>query len=230
MPRAVLPGVPHHLTQRGVSRHDVFFSDAGRQVYLNLVAGAAEQFGVSLLGYCLMSNHVHWLVIPADGRSLARAFGSAHGRYAAYMNAALVRSGHFWQNRFFSCALDEPHTWAAMRYIECNPVRAGMVERAEQWPWSSAPARLGKSRLPEWLDVREWRDRFEAKRWREFLDPPTMSEAEHLLRANTYSGRPSGSAGFIESAERTLARRLTPSIGGRPRKAEGETNATAAGV
>jgi REP-associated tyrosine transposase len=218
MPRAVLPGVAHHLTQRGVDRQDVFFSDAGRHMCLHLISWAAEHYGITVLGYCLMTNHVHWVVIPADAQSLARAFGWAHGRYSQHVNTALLRSGHFWQNRFFSCALDERHTWAAVRYVERNPVRAGLVGHAEDWPWSSAPARLGRRAPPAWLNLEPWRDQFGAEQWRDFLEPETMSEAELQLRASTYTGRPAGSAEFIESAEARLARRLTPSKGGRPRR------------
>jgi REP-associated tyrosine transposase len=218
MPRAVLPGVAHHLTQRGVDRRDVFICDAGRQLYLNLISWAAEHLGVTVLGYCLMTNHVHWVVVPADERSLARAFGWAHGRYSQHLNTVLLRSGHFWQNRFFSCALDERHTWAALRYVERNPVRAGLVDRAEDWPWSSAPARLGHGAPPPWLDLRLWRDQFDTEQWREFLEPETMSEAELLLRASAYTGRPAGSAKFIRSAEQQLGRGLTPSKGGRPKR------------
>ena len=226
MRRAVLPDVPHHLTQRGVDGQDVFYSEAGRRIYLDLVAWAAEHFGVTILAYCLMSNHVHWVVVPASGESLGRAFGWAHGRYSQHMNTALQRNGHFWQNRFFSCALDEPHLWAAMRYVERNPLRAGLVERAEDWPWSSAVARLGGRPAPSWLDLRAWHDRFHAGQWRDFLAPETMSAAELGLRASTYTGRPAGSAEFIESAERRLARRLVPSKGGRPKtKQPGDSEA-----
>ncbi len=121
MARAVLTGVPHHLTQRGLDREPVFFSDTDREVYLGLVRSAGARFGVDLLGYCLMTNHVHWVVVPRMADSLARAFGEAHGRYAAYANARISRSGHFWQNRFFSCCLDGTHLWAALRYVEKKP-------------------------------------------------------------------------------------------------------------
>jgi putative transposase len=112
MPRAVFPGVARHLTQRGVDRQAVFFADRDRQVYLQLVHRAATQFGVSLLGYCLMPNHVHWIAIPESPSSLTKTFARAHGRYAQYCNSLLQRSGHFWQNRFYSCALDDAHLWA----------------------------------------------------------------------------------------------------------------------
>src|ERR1019366_1147458 len=102
-------------------------------------------------GYCLMPNHVHWVVSPREPQSLARAFGEAHGRYASYANAKLSRSGHFWQNRFFSCCLDQAHLWAALRYVERNPVRARLADEASAFKWSSAAAHTGALPRPEWL-------------------------------------------------------------------------------
>src|SRR5271157_2572367 len=156
MPRAVLPHLPHHVTQRGVNRQAIFLRDADRSVYLQLVLSAADRFGLTMSGYCLMPNHVHWIVIPSTATALARAFGEAHGRYAHYANALRNRSGHFWQNRFFSCALETSHLWAALRYVERNPLRAGLVAAADAWPWSSAAARTGTVSWPDWLDVGDW--------------------------------------------------------------------------
>jgi putative transposase len=219
MARAVLPGVAHHLTQRGVDRRDVFFSDTQRAVYLQLANLSLQTFHVRVLGYCLMSNHVHWVVIPPSAESLARAFGLLHGRYAQHINTALGRTGHFWQNRFFSCALDDPHTWAAVRYVERNPVRAGLVAHPQQWEWSSARARLGLSGPSMNLDLTAWRERFPAEQWQTMLTSESLSEAEDRLRANTYTGRPLGKEEFVQQAEHTLKRTLQPRKGGRPRNA-----------
>jgi putative transposase len=153
MARAVFPGVAHHLTQRGVDRQPVFFADRDRHVYLQLVQRAATQFGVSLVGYCLMPNHVHWIAVPESPASLFKTFGRAHGRYAQYSNSLLQRSGHFWQNRFYSCAMDDAHLWAALRYIERNPVRSGLRAASEDWTWSSAAVHVGLQAAPQWLDL-----------------------------------------------------------------------------
>jgi putative transposase len=214
MARAVVPGIAHHLTQRGVDRRDVFPSDEQREVYLRLAALSLKTFEVRALAYCLMSNHVHWVVIPPSGEALARAFGFLHGRYAQHVNAALGRSGHFWQNRFFSCALDEPHSWAAIRYVEGNPVRAGLVAQAEQWGWSSAGVRLGLASSPVRLDLEIWQERFTAEEWRVMLAAESLSEAEDALRARTYTGRPAGTEEFVRQAEETLSRALRPRKGG----------------
>jgi putative transposase len=220
MARAVLVGVAHHLTQRGVGRQQVFQEPRDCEVYLALVRSQAQRFQADLLGYCLMPNHVHWVVVPQQAESLARAFGEAHGRYAAYANAKVTRSGHFWQNRFFSCALDRAHLWAAMRYVERNPVRAGMVGEASEFRWSSAAAHINVISMPHWLEAEPMRSTFTAEQWGLYVKAETMGEAELEVRKSTYTGRPAGSAGFVGWAEASLGRKLTAQAGGRPRKIE----------
>ena len=225
MPRAVFPGVAHHLTQRGVDRQAVFFADRDRQVYLQLVQRAATQFGVSIVGYCLMPNHVHWIAVPESPASLTKTFARAHGRYAQYCNSLLQRSGHFWQNRFYSCALDDAHLWAALRYVERNPVRAGLRAASEDWTWSSAAAHVGRQASPPWLDLSPWRSRFTPREWEDYLAADTFSEAEAALRLNTYSGRPLGTDAFVARLEVALGRKLRPGKGGRPKAKPAETTA-----
>jgi putative transposase len=182
------------------------------------------EFGVTIQAYCLMTNHVHWVVVPSNTQALARAFGWLHGRYAQYQNAAQARHGHFWQNRFFSCPLDDNHTWAAVRYVERNPVRASLVSQAEDWLWSSAAARLGLARSPLPLDLAAWGNRFSLDQWRIVLTSSDANEAEQKLRSNTYSGRPTGDESFVAGAEAILNRQLIPQKGGRPRKVEAITS------
>src|SRR5262249_46962663 len=160
----------------------------------------------------------HWIVAPRQPGSLSRAFGEAHGRYAAYANAKLGRNGHFWQNRFFSCPLDRKHLWAAFRYVERNPVRARMVDRADLFPWSSAAAHTGRSNLPNWLEAEPIASAFTAQQWSVYLESDTLDQAEMELRQNTYTGRPVGSREFVQWAESSMGRRLAPQKGGRPRK------------
>src|SRR4030042_765949 len=128
--RMVIPGVPHHITQRGNNRQDVFFVDDDRRVYLSLLQEPSRRYGLQLLGYCLMSNHVHLIATPARDDSLAKAVGRGHWLYTQYVNRLHGRSGHLWQNRFYSCALDEEHLVAARAYAERNPVRAKLVKQA----------------------------------------------------------------------------------------------------
>ena len=142
--RVVVPGLPHHITQRGNRRADVFFDDDDRRRYLFLLGQYAERHGLAIWAYCLMTNHVHVVAVPSGEASLGNTFRDTHQAYAAWLNRKMRESGHLWQGRYFSCVLDDPHTWACVRYVERNPVRAGLVARAEDWAWSSAAAHCGR--------------------------------------------------------------------------------------
>jgi putative transposase len=143
--RVVVPDFPHHVVQRGVRRMDVFFSADDRQEYLNLLSQSASKHALDFLAWCLMSNHAHFVVVPRQERSLARTFGEAHRRYTRMVNFREGWRGHLWQERFHSYPMDERHLLAAFRYVERNPVDAGLVEREEDWEWSSSRYHLGIS-------------------------------------------------------------------------------------
>jgi putative transposase len=138
----VLPGIPHHVTQRGNRRERTFFEDGDYALYLDLLAEGAERAGVEIWAYCLMPNHVHIVAVPRDSDGLARTFRHVHRHYTGYVNARLRVTGHLWQGRFGSVAMDEQHLCAAFRYVALNPVRARLVARAEDWRWSSVRAHL----------------------------------------------------------------------------------------
>ena len=216
--RIVIPGCPHHITQRGNNRDDVFFVDDDRRTYLEMLADEAERFGLEVLGYCLMTNHVHLVAAPGSAESLARAVGRTHWRYTRYANRLQGRSGHLWQNRFYSCALDEEHFWRALAYVERNPVRAKLVRRPWRWPWSSAAAHCGAADPTGLLDLPAWRERLDGADWREQLTQPEDETALARLRRTTARGRPLGSDSFLSKLERILGRRLRPLPVGRPRK------------
>jgi putative transposase len=216
--RIVISGVPHHVTQRGNNRQDVFFVDDDRRVYLSLLGRAAQKEGLSLMGYCLMTNHVHLIAIPSGADSLARALGRTHFHYSQYINQLHKRSGHLWQARFYSCALDERHAWAALRYVEQNPVRARLAREPWDWAWSSAAAHVGDPDGSGMLDLAQWRQMMAAADWRAELSRRLPEEDSKPLRANTLTGRPLGSDGFISKLETKLGRRLRPLPGGRPKK------------
>src|SRR5579872_2678162 len=141
-PRVVIPGAPHHVTQRGNNRQDVFHSNDDRKLYLKLLDQQAERHKLRVLGWCLMTNHVHLIVIPEDAASMALALGQAHSQYALAMNRRRESVGHLWQNRFRSCALQGSHLFRALRYVELNPVRAGLAPSGWEWAWSSALAHV----------------------------------------------------------------------------------------
>jgi putative transposase len=223
LPRVVVAEVAHHVTQRGNARQFLLATDSERMVYLDLLRQAVRLEGVSVVGYCLMSNHVHLVVIPRRAESLGAALKQTHGRYAAYWNAAHTSSGHVWQGRFYSCPLDEAHLWQALRYTELNPVRAKMATEATAWPWSSAGAHCGTGDPDACLDLEPWSRRWSAASWREFLEEGETPAELDAHRRCTHTGRPLGSAEFVDALEHRTERRLAPRKGGRPRKPVADT-------
>ena len=219
--RVAVAEVAYHVTQRGNARQFLLAADAERQVYLDLFRVAAREEGLSVMGYCLMSNHVHLVVIPRRAGALALALKSTHGRYASYWNAAHASSGHVWQGRFYSCPLDEGHLWQALRYAELNPVRAGLAAEAAAWTWSSAPAHCGAGEPDVCLDMAMWRQHWKEESWRKFLEEGETASALVDLRRCTHTGRPLGGAEFVQALEQTTQRRLTPRPGGRSSEATG---------
>jgi putative transposase len=167
--RVVVPGCWHHITQRGNRRQSVFFDDTDRAMYLSLLARHTRKHQVRIAGYCLMSNHVHLLAIPQSENGLARGLGWAHNDYARWFNLRRGETGHLWQNRFYSCVMDEDHQWEALRYVEMNPVRAGLVGDPADWPWSSAAVHTGCPDRTGIVDYADWRDRWGPQVWREVL-------------------------------------------------------------
>jgi putative transposase len=208
MARVVCPGVPHHITQRGVRRFNVFLEDADFRRYLELLRLYAPRFGLGIIGYCLMSNHVHVEGVPAHNDSIADVFKYCHGIYAAEFNRKYGKPGHVWQARPFSCVLDEAHAWAALRYIERNPVRAGLVARAEDYPWSSARAHCGITVDP--LLTANWNDKPLIKDWSSWLAGDGDIERERRIRERTYTGRPCGDDEFVKRIETAVGRPLSP--------------------
>jgi len=216
MARVIAEGVAHHVTQRGNARRIVFDSDTDRLVYLHLLRQYSILHQCALAGYCLMSNHVHLIAVPrAD--SLPVVLRDVHGRYATYLNGREGASGHVWQGRYFSCPLDAQHLWAALGYVERNPVRAGMAHRPDEYEWSSAAVHSGGSDAHGLLDLDFWRAEWTPAGWRSFLDDAAEAEAERIRR-HTHTGRPLGSEDFVKQMERRLCRPLAPQKGGRPRK------------
>ena len=144
--RVVIPDVPHHVTQRGVRRQDVFFSDEDRLRYLEFVREAAERFGVTIWAWCLMANHGHFVAVPKGEESLALCFGKAHTKYSRMVNFRSDWRGHLWQGRFGSSPMDEAYTYHRTRYVLRNPVRAGIVRLPWRYEWSSAASHIGEKK------------------------------------------------------------------------------------
>ncbi len=218
-PRVVAVGVPHHITQRGNDRQDVFFHPRDREAFLNTFFEHAVQYHLRVWGYCLMSNHVHFIVLPEQPSSLARVIGRTDSDYARYANLLRRGCGHLWQARFYSCPLDGPSAWRALAYVERNPVRAGLVGAAEEYPWSSARVHCGDVDRFGRLDLSAWSEVYTADRWTEVLRA-AVEEAEfpERLRRATSLGLPLGTEAFVERMGAAAGRDLRPRAPGRPPK------------
>ncbi|MCG2642894.1 MULTISPECIES: transposase [Bradyrhizobium] len=140
--RVVIPGHPHHVTQRGNGRARTFFDDGDYALYRDLLAANCKAAGVEVWAWCLMPNHVHLILVPSDPDGLRHALARVHRSYAGTIQARRKRTGHFWQGRFGAVVMDEQHLAAALRYVSLNPVRARLVQRAQDWRWSSTRAHL----------------------------------------------------------------------------------------
>jgi putative transposase len=224
--RAIAVGCAHHITQRGNNRESVFLVDDDRRVYLQMLAEEGPKYGLEVLGYCLMDNHVHLVAIPHAEDSLAKGIGRTHFRYSQYINRFHKRSGHLWQGRFYSCALDNPHLWLAMKYIELNPVRAKLCRRAWKYEWSSAAAHTDEKARSDLLNLAWWYKQFSADAWRKELAEGLTDEQVARIRLRTQTGRPLGSDRFLSKLETLLGRRVRPLPVGRPRKTRSKVTKT----
>lgn len=216
--RTVAVGCAHHITQRGNNRQDVFFVDDDRRVYLDLLKQQADKYGLDVNGYCLMSNHIHLIAIPHTDEALAQAVGRTHFRYTQYINRFHRRTGHLWQGRFYSCALDERHYWLAMKYIELNPLRARLCRKPWRYAWSSAAMHVDAGAESDVLDLVRWYDTISAAQWRKELTVALSESDMGQLRSRTHTGRPLGSDRFLSRLEKLLGRRVRPLPVGRPKK------------
>ena len=217
----VAVGAPHHVTQRGNNRQQVFFSNSQRRSYLTLLAEQAARHHLRILGYCLMPNHVHAIVVPERRDSMARGFGRAHNAYSRYFNAVRRRSGHLWQNRFFSAPLGREHLVRALRYVDRNPVRAGLVAGAVDYPWSSAKAHVSGRDPWGLLDFDLWRDVCPLGDWEGVLHEGWAADDgwTERLRAATFAGKPLAEWDFVEELQRQVGSDLRVRGRGRPRRA-----------
>jgi putative transposase len=205
--RLVVPGLPHHITQRGNRRERVFFEDDDYRAYLALIAGAARKSGTGIWAYCLMPNHVHFVMAPSSEDGLRQTFAEAHRRYTVRINTRFRQTGHLWQGRFSSVVMDEHHFIAAACYVPMNPVRAGLTARAADWPWSSVHAHLA-GRDDGVVTVAPILDR--VGDFAAFLDEAADQPAIDALRLAKSTGRPVGAADWIAGLEADMHRALAP--------------------
>ena len=213
--RAVAPGYPHHITQRGNRRQATFFCDEDYRLYMQFMREWCSVHGIAVWAYCIMPNHVHLIVVPETEDGLRLAIGEAHRRYTRHINFRENWRGHLWQGRFSSFVMDEKYLLAAARYVELNPVRARLTADPASYPWSSAGAHLtgvddglvSANPLLELVDD-----------WKSFLSGGLPEIEYEELRRHERTGRPLGTTTFTEMLERGLGRILTPQKGGRPKR------------
>ena len=205
--RLIIPGLPHHVTQRGNGRQRVFFSDGDYKLYRDLLMENCRLAHVACWAWCLMPNHIHAILVPSDEDGIRAALAATHRRYAGLINARRKKTGHFWQGRYGAAVMDEDHLVAAFRYILRNPVTAKLVDKPEQWQWSSARSYLGKhddgltSKAP-------MLSRFPGMRT--VLGADELDSDEHVVRDDETIGRPRGSAAFMAMLEKKTGRSLRP--------------------
>ncbi|MDN5937893.1 MAG: transposase [Salinisphaera sp.] len=215
LPRITVPGVAHHVTQRGNRRQKVFLQEDDYALYRDLLAQHCTANGVEVWSYCLMPNHVHLILVPSSEDGLSRAIGETHRRYSGYINARLRVTGHLFQGRFGAVAMDEAHLLAAFRYIAMNPVKAKLVSQAADWPWSSTPDHL-VARNDGLVAVQPLLERVDDVA--QFLSDDPDPILEHALIAGQSIGRPLMEDGQLATLEKQMKRRIRPLPRGRPRK------------
>jgi putative transposase len=208
----VVPGIPHHVTQRGNRRQETFFTEEDYIAYLSLLGEWCRRCAAEVWAYCLMANHVHLIVVPDSEDGLRRALGETHRRYTRRINFREGWRGYLWQGRFASFAMDERYLLRAARYMELNPVRAKLCRVPWRWRWSSAAAHVAG--LDDGLvHVGPLLER--VKDWREFLTEALEADDAELLRRHTRTGRPLGETVFLDRIEQTLHRVVRPAKRGR---------------
>ncbi len=217
--RLVVPGLPHHVTQRGNRRENVFFCDDDYRLYLDLLSERCRKAGVEIWSYCLMPNHVHLILTPATPQGLGRALGEAHRRYSSVINARLRVTGHLFQSRYGSVAMDEEHLMAAARYVALNPVRARLVARAQDWRWSSVGAHLAGKDAGQGDCIVATAPILQrcAGRFADLIDAEPDARHMAALRGAETIGRPLGSERFLDEIAALTGRDARPAKRG-PKK------------
>ena len=223
-PRFYLPGVPVHAFQRGHNKEPVFFDDEDYLVYLRYLKVAADEFDCAIHAYVLMTNHVHFLLTPQSANSISLLFQGVGRHYVPYINKRYGRRGSLWEGRHKSCLIgSEDYFLTCMRYIECNPVRAGMVEYPAQYRWSSYAANalgadnavLKAHKIYASLGIY---DNLRCKNYKAlFNNLPTGDEFD-MIRSSLHSGTPIGNKAFKKQIEDVMGRKVGLAKVGRPRK------------
>ena len=205
-PRIIVPGIPHHVTQRGNHQTKLFYSPLFFHEYLEILKKQCDRTGLVIDGYCLMDNHIHLIATPPTEQSLSSAIGQAHHLYSQARNLHKKLNGHIWEKRFFSCPLDEAHFVNALVYVDMNPVKAGIVRKPRDWMWSSAVAHAGGKDIVGLIDPVRWGRLASKIGWSELpgVIRARSIEDDERLEFFTRTGRPMGDDKFLDKIEKIL--------------------------
>ena len=222
--RVVLPGYPLHMMVRGHNSQDIFTTDEEKKSYLEWLRDAAREYELAIHAYALMPNHVHILATPKTSLSASKVMQSIGRRYAQLFNLTHGSSGTVWEGRFKSCLIDpDAYFLMVQKYIEQNPVRAGLVQKPEEWAWSSYQHHAGSETIP-WISDHSsyWaiaNTPFERQMaWQKtVLEPLGSNDIEKVSKHLSY-GWPLGSDVFLKQLASKTSRPLQPRLAGRPKK------------
>ncbi|NMM12289.1 MAG: transposase [Rhodoferax sp.] len=222
LPRLTLPGYPHHVIQRGNNRQPIFFSSADYQTLLDLLFENAKKFDVAIHAYVLMRNHFHLLVTPQTAEGLPQMMQAVGRRYVRYFNDAQKRSGTLWEGRYKSTVIQtERYLLACMAYLDLNPVRAGLVAQARDYPWSSYGHYTGQridkliTPHPQVWELGNTPFAREAA-YAELVQSGISPGQQAALTDSALSGWALGDADFVAKLQKRTQRRLTKGNAGRP--------------
>ena len=223
--RVVIPNYPHHLIQRGHNRQTVFASDEDYLYYLSNLAEWKQAYECKVYAFCLMTNHVHLIVDPGDNPdAIGKLMKRVAGRQTRYVNRLEDRTGTLWEGRFKSSPIDNNrYLLACCRYVEMNPVFAGICEDPADYRWSSCSVKTG-NQVISWLDfdplylglgaTTEERSR----NYRSFLREVISDEERSVILGAVTRGQLTGGASFVDEIEKKLERRIELRRPGRPKR------------
>jgi len=214
--RIVGAGYPHHVTQRGNNRQDIFWDDEDRFFYLKLLKKYSLECHCIIHAFCLMLNHVHLLIVPKKENSLGKMMQKVSLVYTQYINKKYTRTGRLWECRFYSSLIDrEFYLLAACSYIEMNPVRAKLVKKPQQYKWSSVKVNINLEKTFDFIEP-IWQNYIDQKEYVNFLTKRDEG-IENKIRNSTFSGKPIGDENFLEIVSKKFGRDVTQKKMGRPR-------------
>lgn len=206
---------PHHVIQRGNRSQDVFFSEEDKKFYIDILKLQKKLFGFEVWAYCLMDNHVHLIIVPGKEGGMAQGVAEVNRLYTRMINFRYGWRGYLWQGRFKSFVMDDKYLVEAIRYVELNPVKAGMIKKAEDFKYCSARAHI-KGVKDDVLD-----DFFLLKSiqsWKKFLASGVSEEMIAKMKESELTGRPLGARNFVEGLENLLGRTLLKKKSGPKKK------------